>query len=97
MRNMAGLSKAIEITSSKRRMQVLCCLVAGQSRFNEMKKSCAEMSSTELARVLTFLIDKNIIIKMRSVRYDTIAYKLTKKGEGVANVLRALEEWGYVL
>lgn len=95
MRNMAGLSNAIEVVASKRRVQVPCCLVAGQKRFNEIKRGCADVSSAELSRVMGFLSQRGIVVRRESIgKGNRVEYRLTDRGEHFASVLEAMERWG---
>ncbi len=95
MLNMHQVENAAAIISAKRRFQIMCCLAAGQSKFNEIKRDCGNVSATELARSLKFLEKKGLIQK---ITYASTAkqtkYELTKKGKGFSNVLNAINKWG---
>ncbi|MDE1824854.1 MAG: helix-turn-helix transcriptional regulator [Candidatus Micrarchaeota archaeon] len=92
MRNMKNLELALAVMATKHEWQVMCCMIAGQSRFNEIMKSCGDMNQMTLSRTLRLLEGGGMIEKKKGKIFT--AYAPTKLGRRFSMVLKSMEAFG---
>jgi DNA-binding HxlR family transcriptional regulator len=86
--------RAVEIIGRRWAGAVVRALLAGVTRFNEIATACPGMSHRVLSRRLRDLEDDGIVV--RTVYGETpvrIEYRLTPKGEALAEPVIALTGW----
>ena len=84
---------SLEQIGSQWRLVVLHDLIAGEKRFNELKRS-TDASSRTLSRVLSDLQDANLV--SRRIEEDAPVatyYRLTEKGASLCPVFDEIEAW----
>lgn len=87
------VARAFEIAGSKWRLTVLRCLhLWGEQRFSELQETSTADSAT-LSRVLGELEEQNLINRRLEDRPIATYYSLTERGEALAGVFDAFEEW----
>ncbi|SIS01433.1 winged helix-turn-helix transcriptional regulator [Natronorubrum thiooxidans] len=87
------VARAFEIAGSKWRLTVLRCLhLWGEQRFSELQETSTADSAT-LSRVLGELEERNLVSRRLEDRPIATYYSLTERGEALAGVFDAFEEW----
>jgi DNA-binding HxlR family transcriptional regulator len=86
------VAKAMELLDERWTMLVVRELVAGSSRFNELRRGVPRMSPTLLSRRLTQLIRAGVL--RRVGQGNDVRYVLTPAGQELAPVVQALGAWG---
>lgn len=87
------VARAFEITGSKWRLTVLRCLhLWGEQRFTELQETSTADSAT-LSRVLKDLEEQDLVNRRLEDRPIATYYDLTDRGEALADVFDAFEEW----
>lgn len=87
------VARAFEIVGSKWRLTVLRCLqLWGEQRFNELKVASTADSAT-LSRVLDELAEQDLVERRLEDQPIRTYYSLTDRGEDLADVFEAYEEW----
>ena len=87
------VAKAFEIAGSKWRLTVLRCLhLWGEQRFSELQETSSADSAT-LARVLEALEEQQLVHRRLEDRPIATYYSLSERGEDLAGVFEAFEEW----
>lgn len=87
------VARAFEIAGSKWRLTVLRCLhLWGEQRFNELQGTSTADSAT-LSRVLGELEEQDLVDRRLEDRPIATYYSLTDRGEALAGVFEAFEEW----
>lgn len=87
------VARAFEIAGSKWRLTVLRCLhLWGEQRFSELQETSTADSAT-LSRVLGELEERDLISRRLEDRPIATYYSLTERGEALAGVFDAFEEW----
>lgn len=90
---MCPVARAFEIAGSKWRLTVLRCLhLWGEQRFSELQETSTADSAT-LSRVLEDLEEQDLISRRLEDRPIATYYRLTERGEALAGVFDAFEEW----
>lgn len=86
---------ALEILSGKWKLQIIISISAGNTRFREIERSIAGITSKVLAKELKDLEENQLIV--RTVFPDTpvlVKYTLDPYAETLDKVIVALNEWG---
>ena len=86
--------RAVEIIGRRWAGAIVRALLAGMTRFNEIAAACPGMSHRVLAQRLRDLEEDGILV--RTVYDETpvrIEYRLTAKGEALAEPVIALTSW----
>lgn len=87
------VARAFEVAGSKWRLTVLRCLhLWGEQRFTELQETSTADSGT-LSRVLRELEDRELVDRRLEDRPIATYYSLTERGEELAGVFDAFEEW----
>lgn len=87
------VARAFEIAGSKWRLTVLRCLhLWGEQRFTELQETSTADSAT-LSRVLEDLEEQDLVTRRLEDRPIATYYDLTERGESLAGVFDAFEEW----
>jgi DNA-binding HxlR family transcriptional regulator len=74
---------------------IIKCLLNGPRRFNQIKTEIPEITSRTLTCRLKELVEQGIIErKQYPVIPPKVEYTLTEKGQGLRNVIEAIEEFG---
>ncbi len=92
---MAGqdsVSKILDIMNTKQRWHIVRCLLAGHTRFNQIKREC-NMSSAALSRTLKYLEYKGLVTRLKNGG-DASEYSLTRNGYEFHEVISALARLG---
>jgi len=87
------VAMAAEIVCSRWTALVLRELLAGSSRFNDLRRGVPRMSPTLLSRRLKELEHAGVIA-VRRVGPGAVEYKLTEAGEELRGVVESLGRWG---
>lgn len=89
------IAGAMEIIGSKWTALILRDLANGPRRFSELEKSVGSINPRTLSQRLDDL-EKHAIVTKKSYAEvpPRIEYALTKKGEDLVPVLRAMSAWG---
>jgi DNA-binding HxlR family transcriptional regulator len=91
------IASAMEIIGNKWTALILYDLSSGPRRFSELEKSVGKINPRTLSQRLDDLEDHEIITKRAYAEVPPrIEYSLTKKGEDLMPVLRAMSAWGDV-
>lgn len=83
---------AAEIVCSRWTALVVRELLAGTTRFNDIRRGVPRMSPTLLSKRLKELEDAGIVVVERGG--DAVEYKLTRAGEDLRDVVMSLGMWG---
>ena len=86
------VAKAMELLDERWTMLIVRELVAGSSRFNEVRRGVPRMSPTLLSRRLGQLVRAGVVI--RSDDGNEVRYTLSPAGQELAPVVEALGAWG---
>ena len=87
------VARAFEVVGTKWRLTVLRCLhLWGEQRFNELQGTSTADSAT-LSRVLGELEEQDLVDRRLEDRPIATYYSLTDRGEALAGVFEAFEEW----
>jgi len=87
------VARAFEIVGSKWRLIVLRCLqLWGEQRFTELQEASTADSAT-LSRVLDELGEQDLVERRLEDQPIRTYYSLTDRGEDLADVFEAYEEW----
>ena len=87
------VARAFEVVGTKWRLTVLRCLqLWGEQRFSELQEASTADSST-LSRVLEELEERDLVRRRLEDRPIATYYRLTERGEALAPVFEAYEEW----
>lgn len=87
------VARSFEIAGSKWRLTVLRCLLLwGEQRFHELQETTTADSAT-LSRVLEDLEEQDLVRRRLEDRPIATYYSLTDRGEALADVFEAFEEW----
>jgi len=86
--------KSIDQIGSRWRLVVLHELQNGERRFNELKRA-VEANSRTLSRVLDDLQELGFVTRRMEAESPVASYyELTEKGESLAPVFEAVDDWG---
>lgn len=89
------VARVFEIVGSKWRLTVLRCLhLWGEQRFTELQELSTAPSST-LSRVLEDLEEQDLVDRRLEDRPIATYYSLSERGEALAGVFEAFEEWAF--
>ena len=89
------VAMAAEILCSRWTMVLLRELVAGSTRFNELRRGVPRMSPALLSKRLKDLEREGILSRSRvNGEPDTFEYRLTQAGRDLAPVIDAAGVWG---
>jgi DNA-binding HxlR family transcriptional regulator len=86
------VAKAMELLDERWTMLVVREMVAGSSRFNELRRGLPRMSPTLLSRRLSQLTRAGVV--RRDGEGADVRYVLTTAGQELAPVVQALGAWG---
>lgn len=82
------VAKVAHLLSDSWTMLVIRDLLRAPARFSELERSLAGVSSRTLTLKLKRLIDEGIVAK------DDLLYSMTKPGEQLGDVIKAMEKCG---
>ncbi len=89
------VAKALEILGGKYTFLIVRDLLEAPKRYGELLTSIGEISTKTLAERLVFLEEEGIITKKTFQEMPPhVEYRLTKKGEGLGDIVAALKKWG---
>lgn len=89
------MSKTLKIIGSKWTMLLLHNLFEGNNRFGQLQRSMKGISPKTLSLRLQELEQEGIIKKKVFAEVPLhVEYSLTKKGQTLSEVFRAMDEWG---
>jgi DNA-binding HxlR family transcriptional regulator len=93
--NNPTLNNALEILGSKWTLPIVLALLEDKSRFNEIQRECEVCPRTLSARLDE--LESNGIVKKKvySQNPPKVEYSLTKKGESLSAVIKAISDWSY--
>jgi DNA-binding HxlR family transcriptional regulator len=86
------VAKAMELLDERWTMLVVREMVAGSSRFNDLRRGVPRMSPTLLSRRLGQLVRAGVVERVGEG--NDVRYLLTPAGEELAPVVQALGAWG---
>jgi DNA-binding HxlR family transcriptional regulator len=85
---------AAEIICSRWTALVLREMLAGTTRFNDLRRGVPLMSPTLLSKRLKELIDAGVVTTTRTGQSGVVEYRLTKAGEDLRGIVTSLGVWG---
>lgn len=89
------VAKALEILGGKHTFLIIRDLLGGPKRYGELLASIGDISTKTLAERLVFLEEEGVITKKTFQEMPPhVEYTLTKKGEGLGDIIAALKKWG---
>jgi len=88
------MAKAAEIVAERWTLLIIRELLAGSTRFNDLRRGVPLMSPALLSKRLQQLEHAGVIERQRVVARKTQDYRLTEAGRALAPVVRYLGEWG---
>ena len=90
-----GMAATLKVIGGRWKPTILCRLVAGTKRYNELKKSIEGISERMLVAQLRELEQEGIV---RRVVYaevpPRVEYEITDLGHTMTPMLRAMSDWG---
>jgi DNA-binding HxlR family transcriptional regulator len=88
------VSMAAEIVCNRWTALILRELLAGSTRFNDLRRGVPRMSPTLLSKRLKELEDAGVIIAEPTQHHGVMDYRLTQAGEDLRGVIDSLGFWG---
>jgi DNA-binding HxlR family transcriptional regulator len=88
------IAMAAEIICSRWTALVLRELLAGTTRFNDLRRGVPLMSPTLLSKRLKELAEAGVIVVTPTSQQGVVEYKLTEAGEDLRDVVMSLGVWG---
>jgi DNA-binding HxlR family transcriptional regulator len=88
------MAKAAEIVAERWTLLIIRELLAGSTRFNDLRRGVPLMSPALLSQRLQQLEQGGMIERQRVAARGTHEYRLTEAGRALAPVVRYLGEWG---
>jgi DNA-binding HxlR family transcriptional regulator len=91
----APFARAIEVVGKRWTGAILYALIAGRSRFNDLRRAVPGLSDRLLSERLKELEAEGLVVRrVEACTPVRIDYEVTEKGAGLLPAIRALEEWG---
>ena len=87
---------AVELVGRRWTGVIVCALLAGPARYNEIRASIPDLSDRMLSERLRELEAEGVV--RRAVFPDTpvrVEYSLTKKGRALAAAVEAISDWAH--
>ena len=88
------VAMAAEVLCSRWTILVLRELLAGTTRFNELRRGVPLMSPTLLSKRLKELTDAGVISATRTGPHGIVEYRVTEAGEDLRDIVNSLGIWG---
>jgi len=88
------LAMAAELLCTRWTMVLLRELVAGSTRFNDLRRGVPKMSPTLLSQRLRELEAAGIVMRTRSRSGSLFEYQMTESGKDLRSVVEAMGFWG---
>jgi DNA-binding HxlR family transcriptional regulator len=88
------MAKAAEIVAERWTLLIIRELLAGSTRFNDLRRGVPLMSPALLSQRLQQLEHDGVVARQRVAGRGTHEYRLTKAGRSLAPVVRYLGDWG---
>jgi DNA-binding HxlR family transcriptional regulator len=88
------LAKASEIVAERWTLLIIRELLAGSTRFNDLRRGVPLMSPALLSQRLQQLVRDGIVERRRANGAGAHDYRLTEAGRALAPAVRLLGEWG---
>jgi DNA-binding HxlR family transcriptional regulator len=88
------LAMAAELLCTRWTMVLLRELVAGSTRFNDLRRGVPKMSPTLLSQRLRELEAAGIVMRTRSKSGSLFEYQMTESGKDLRSVVEAMGFWG---
>jgi DNA-binding HxlR family transcriptional regulator len=90
--------RSLEVISGKWKLRIVCQLLSGTKRFNELHRLLSGISRGTLTFELRQLQKDRVIDRTQySTIPPTVEYKLTASGQKLRPILAALDEWSKLL
>lgn len=95
-RQFCPVAMASEILGARWTINLVRELVAGSTRFNDLRRGLPRMSPALLSKRLKELEEQGIVTRAPAEREpDIMEYRLTKAGEELAPIIEAIGVWGH--
>jgi DNA-binding HxlR family transcriptional regulator len=88
------VAMAAEIICSRWTVLVMRELLAGTTRFNDLRRGVPLMSPTLLSKRLKELIDAGVVTATRTGQSGVVEYRPTDAGEDMRDIIMSLGVWG---
>jgi DNA-binding HxlR family transcriptional regulator len=88
------VSMAAEIVCNRWTALILRELLAGSTRFNDLRRGVPRMSPTLLSKRLKELEEAGVIVAQPTPHHGVMDYRLTQAGEELRGVIDSLGFWG---
>lgn len=95
-RQFCPVAMASEVLGARWTINLVRELVAGSTRFNDLRRGLPRMSPALLSKRLKELEEQGIVTRAPAEREpDIMEYRLTKAGEELAPIIEAIGVWGH--
>ena len=95
-RQFCPVAMASEILGARWTINLVRELVAGSTRFNDLRRGLPRMSPALLSKRLKELEEQGIVTRAPAEREpDIMEYRLTRAGEELAPIIEAIGVWGH--
>lgn len=95
-RQFCPVAMASEILGARWTINLVRELVAGSTRFNDLRRGLPRMSPALLSKRLKELEEQGIVTRAPAERQpDIMEYRLTRAGEELAPIIEAIGVWGH--
>lgn len=89
------MAKTANLVGDSCTLVIVRDLLSGPKRFGDLEQSLVGVSTRTLTKKLTLLADQGIVDRKQSIgKPPRVEYALTKKGEGLYKIAKAMEEYG---
>ena len=91
-----AIKDALNVVSGKWKLAIVCTMLRGPRRFNEMERLLAGLTPRMLARELRELEVNGVVTRTTAGQISTVArsYELTASGQQLEGVIISMAEWG---
>lgn len=91
-----AIKDALNVVSGKWKLAIVCTMLRGPRRFNEMERLLNGLSPRMLARELRELEVNGVVSRIQSDSSSTLvrSYQLTASGQQLESVIVSMAEWG---
>ena len=93
--NFAAIDTALAQIGGKYKCQILARLLAGERRFNQLKRDLGDITQRTLVKQLRELEADQIVARIVLQEMPPkVEYQLTEKGQSLETLLMAMRYWG---
>ena len=89
-----AIKDALNVVSGKWKLAIVCTMLRGPRRFNEIERLLSGLSPRMLARELRELEVNGVVTRAALTVNDARCYELTESGQTLEHVIVSMSEWG---